>query len=285
METIRRAEKMQRRCLAWRSEGLRIGLVPTMGFFHDGHLALIRQAGKLADRVVVSLFVNPTQFGPGEDLAAYPRDPEKDAVLAAENGADVMFCPDSAEMYAPDHSTWIEVAGVSKHLCGASRPGHFRGVATVVAKLFWICLPHAAVFGEKDWQQLAVIRRMVRDLNIPVEIVGHPIVREADGLAMSSRNAYLSPDEQRLAPYVQTGLVMARELYRKQSLDSAVEIEARLTAYYEKHLPGSRLDYASCVDGSSIEPVDRVDDTTVLAVALFLGRTRLIDNIRFGEDR
>jgi pantoate--beta-alanine ligase len=284
MQRVSESRIFQDMCLDWRAKGLRIALVPTMGFFHQGHLSLMRRATTLADRVVVSLFVNPAQFGPGEDLEAYPRDTESDSRKAAEAGVDLFFMPNSEDIYAPDHSTWVRVDQVSEGLCGASRPGHFQGVATVVCKLFWLCLPHVAVFGQKDWQQLAVIRRMVRDLKIPVRIVGHPTVRESDGLAMSSRNSYLTPEERAQAPWLHAGLAMVRDKYLRGDVADTDQVLEELGVFYRKHIPLGDLEYAHCVDKDSIRPVDTLSENTVLAVALRLGRARLIDNICFDPD-
>ena len=263
----------------WRAEGKRIALVPTMGYFHAGHISLMRRAAALADRVIVSRFVNPTQFGPGEDLAAYPRDPERDAALAAEAGVHALFQPDPASMYYPDHATWVEVPALSGTLCGISRPTHFRGVCTVVLKLFHLARPHVAVFGEKDWQQLAIIRRMVRDLNVDVRIEGHPIVREADGLALSSRNAYLTPEERAQAPGIYQGLLMLRERVRGGERDTATLTQA-MVDHLKSEVPLGTPDYISIVHPDSLETLTRLEDAALVAVAVRLGRARLIDNLR-----
>lgn len=277
MDIIRDPLQLQGMCLDWRSQGRRIGFVPTMGYFHAGHLALMDAAKAQADRLVVSLFVNPAQFGPSEDLAAYPRDFERDSRLAAEHGADVLFVPDPEAMYrGPD--VWVDVPEVATHLCGASRPGHFRGVATVVAKLLVLVQPHVAVFGEKDRQQLAVIRAMVRQLFLPVTIVGHPIVREPDGLAMSSRNVYLTPAERAVAPGIHKGLTQAREWTLAGERDAA-RLAGRLRELYAAQVPGGRVDYAEFVHPETMTPVATVDGPVVLAVAVFLGKARLIDNL------
>ena len=269
---------LQRTCLNWRSEGLVVGLVPTMGYFHAGHLSLMDYARSRADRLVVSLFVNPTQFGPNEDLARYPRDPERDAALAREHGVDLLFTPDPGAMYAPDHATWIEVPSLARGLCAATRPIHFRGVATVVGKLFLLTQPSFAAFGEKDFQQLALIRRMVRDLNFPLEVVGRPIVREDDGLALSSRNVYLTPEERRAAPAIRKGLLATSE-WAGGGLRSVADLTARLRAFYAEQMPMSRLDYAEVVDPDSMEPVTEIRGRALLAVALHMSKARLIDNI------
>jgi len=278
MRTITDPQELQRQCLAWRGQGLTIGLVPTMGYLHEGHMALMSHARPRCDRLVVSLFVNPTQFGPGEDLDKYPRDPEGDSAKAESCGADLLFVPDPGTMYAPDHATWIDVPELGRHLCGASRPGHFRGVCTVVAKLFMLATPHVAVFGRKDWQQLAIIRRMVRDLNIPVEIIGHDIVREADGLAMSSRNAYLTPEERAVAPAIRRGLVTLAQRVRDGERD-AKAARHFLHREYARELPMGEVDYIELVHPDDITPVSAVTGPVLAAVAVRVGRARLIDNI------
>lgn len=261
---------------ACRQSGRSIGLVPTMGFFHDGHLHLMRKARELADRVVVSLFVNPIQFGPGEDLARYPRNPDRDRELAERNGVDVLFAPAAPVMYPEPPATRITVARLTAGLCGRSRPGHFDGVCTVVGKLFNIISPDLAVFGSKDFQQLAVIRRMTTDLNWGIKIVEHPIVRESDGLAMSSRNSYLSGSERASAACLYRAIVRARELA------AAGEGEvARLLAEVEKIITihdNLRIEYAEIVEVTSLEPQLRVGPDSLLALAVRVGATRLIDN-------
>ena len=278
MKIIRDPQQMR----AWSKEqavaGKMIGFVPTMGFFHEGHLALMRRAGELADQVVVSLFVNPTQFGPQEDLAAYPRDFDRDQELAASVGVDVIFAPKPEDIYPAGFNTTVmlgkELIG---HLCGASRPIHFAGVATVVSKLFNIVRPNLAVFGEKDFQQLAVIRRMTEDLNLGVEIIGHPTVREEDGLAMSSRNAYLQEAEREAALSLSRALAMARTM----AADGERNAE-QLTAALQEFIlsfSGTELDYISFVDQFTLQPVVEVNKDTVLALAVQInGRVRLIDN-------
>lgn len=265
-------------CLAWRAQGKIVALVPTMGFFHAGHLALMERARELADKVVVSLFVNPAQFGAGEDLAAYPRDFERDARLARERGVDLLFAPEPEAMYPEGPDVWVEVETIPDHLCGAGRPGHFRGVATVVAKLLVVTLPHFAVFGEKDRQQLAVIRRLAEALFLPTEIVGHEIVREADGLAMSSRNVYLEPDERKQAPAIRRGLEEMAGWAGAGERD-AEQLTARLRGWYARHLPAATVEYVSLVAPDTMQPVAFVDGPVVAAVALRLGRARLIDNL------
>lgn len=270
--------ELQRECAELRRAGRRVGFVPTMGFFHKGHLALMDEAGRRADTVVVSLFVNPTQFGPNEDLAAYPRDFDQDCRLAAKHGVDVMFAPAPEAMYLPGEETRIEVPAIASGLCGASRPVHFRGVATVVAKLFNLVQPDVAVFGQKDWQQLAVIRRMAADLFFPVEIVGHPIVREADGLALSSRNVYLTPEERSQAAGLQAGLRAARERLRAGER-SAAALKEFIRDFYTARVPLGRVDYVEIVHPETLTCLTEIDAAALAAVAVFMGRARLIDNL------
>ena len=263
-----------------------MGLVPTMGALHEGHLSLIRIARQRADRVVVSLFVNPLQFGPKEDLDRYPRDFERDRALCEGEGADALFAPDAAGMYPPGFCTRVDVTGaLTSGLCGVRRPGHFSGVATVVTKLFTICEPDVAVFGQKDAQQAAVIRRFTRDLDLPVEVVVAPIVREPDGLAMSSRNVYLSPEERRQAATLKASLDEAQGLCSAGERDAAALLRA--VAARVGTAPLARLDYAAIVDPETLEPLTRVERPALLALAAFLGSTRLIDNttlVPSGED-
>lgn len=250
-------------------------LVPTMGALHEGHAALIRQARKMAGRhgsVVVSIFVNPIQFGPKEDFASYPRPLRNDLAVCRAADADVVFAPPADEMYLSDRSVIVDETTLSNALCGRSRPGHFRGVCTVVAKLFLIAQPTHAIFGEKDWQQLAILRRMVRDLNFPIEVVGHPTVRESDGLATSSRNAYLTVDERLLAPRIHEALVTAAKLKSPESVITAAKRDI-------SKIPGARIDYVEAVDAETLEPLLRRKRSGRLAAAVFLGRARLIDNI------
>lgn len=276
MDILRAPEAMQQAALALRREGRRIGFVPTMGYLHEGHLSLVRIARARSDVVVVSLFVNPTQFGPNEDLANYPRDVERDEALCRRAGTDILFYPEAKDIYLPDHSVYVVEESLSRGLCGATRPGHFRGVATVVAKLFNIVLPDVAVFGEKDGQQLRVIRRLGRDLNFPIEIVSGPTVREPDGLAMSSRNKYLGPEERRQALCLRRALDRAEDLVREGERDSG-----RLRLAMQKVIedaPLARIDYIELVDEATLEPVTRLDRPAMAALAVFVGKTRLIDN-------
>ena len=253
-----------------------VGLVPTMGALHEGHLSLIKQAGAECACVVVSIFVNPTQFGPAEDFSRYPRDLERDLAQAAQAGADVAFVPAAEEMYLPHHSTWVEVEGLTNGLCGAARPGHFRGVATIVAKLLNACGPDRAYFGQKDAQQLAVIRRMVRDLNMAVDIVACPIVREADGLAMSSRNVYLSARERAQAPALRRALIRAEELVEAGERQAAV-LERAMSEILAEAETGS-VEYVAIVDAVDLQPLGRLTGDCLLALAVRFGTTRLVDN-------
>lgn len=267
---------IRRAIAAARAEGKVIGLVPTMGALHDGHLSLIRRARTECGFVVVWIFVNPTQFGPHEDLDRYPRDLERDRMLATQAGADVIFNPNVGDIYMPDHSTWVEVEHLGDGLCGASRPGHFRGVCTVVAKFFNICAPDRAYFGQKDAQQLAIIRRMVRDLNFPVEVIACPIVREADGLAMSSRNVYLTPEERRQATVLNRSLREVERLVAAGEKDVA-KLEQAMRVVLAS-APLAQVDYASIVDAHDLQPVATIEGECLVAVAVKFGSTRLIDN-------
>ena len=280
METINAPRLMQRWADQAREAGQRIGLVPTMGYLHEGHLSLVREARRRCDRCVVSIFVNPLQFGPREDLDKYPRDLERDVALLGQVGVDVVYVPAVAAMYPEGFQTEVQVTEVTRGLCGALRPGHFRGVTTVVAKLFNTVKPHVAVFGEKDFQQLVTIRRMVADLDFDVEIIGAPIVREADGIAMSSRNAYLSAAERQAARCLSRALAAGRQLVeRGERRVAAVCDTVRRTLAAE---PLARVDYVELVDAATLRPVDEINGPTLLALAVFIGRTRLIDNALVG---
>lgn len=272
---------MQERATAALAAGKTISFVPTMGYLHEGHATLLREGRKRGDFLVLSIFVNPTQFGVGEDFESYPRDLERDSETARKNGVDIIFAPSASEMYPRGYQTYVNVETVSLPLCGASRPGHFRGVTTVVAKLFNIVKPTYALFGEKDYQQLVVIRRMVRDLNMDLEIIGVPTVREKDGLAMSSRNAYLSPEERKSALCLSRSLAAACALYRAGEV--VVErLRAEVLRIIESE-PLARIDYVEFRDGDSLEEVERADERTVLALAVRIGSTRLIDNTMIGR--
>ncbi len=281
-ELIREPKEWQRRCRSAREGGHRLALVPTMGFLHEGHLSLMREARRLAPPArkglaVATIFVNPTQFGPAEDLARYPRDLEGDLARCAAAGIDWVLAPERPEqVYGREHETWIEVERASQGLCGASRPGHFRGVATVVAKLLNLTCPQLAIFGEKDWQQLQVVRAMVRDLDYGVEVVGMPIVREPDGLALSSRNAYLSADERRRALALPRALSEAQARAARGERDSAALVAGAARALEDA---GARVDYVEIVDPTSLRRVPRAEPGSRMLIAAFLGATRLIDNV------
>ncbi|HVU52792.1 MAG TPA: pantoate--beta-alanine ligase [Polyangia bacterium] len=262
---------------AARARGERIAFVPTMGALHAGHVSLLEEGRRRGDQLALSIFVNPAQFAPTEDLARYPRDLPGDLAKAASAGTDVAYCPEPASVYPPGYQTYVEVREAAQGLDGASRPGHFVGVATVVCKLFNVVRPHVALFGEKDFQQLAVVRRMAADLDTGVEIVGMPIVREPDGLAMSSRNAYLSPDERRRALALSRGLVAARRRAEGGERDAAALVA---TARAIVEAAADRVDYVELRDAATLAAVSRLERDAVLLVAAFVGRTRLIDNVR-----
>jgi pantoate--beta-alanine ligase len=265
-----------------RSAGKRLGLVPTMGALHDGHLSLIRAAKAQCDQVAVSLFVNPLQFGLREDLTKYPRDLARDRELLENEDVNFLFAPGVEEMYPAGAVTYVTVEGLSDKLCGRSRPGHFRGVTTVVSKLFNIVEPDLAFFGQKDAAQVAIVQRMVRDLNIPVQIVTCPIKREADGLAMSSRNAYLDPQQRKSAPVLYRSLVEVQKTFDRGEHKTDRLIAAGKRAFTEN--PAMRLDYLEIVDPETLDPVDVVSGRALVAIAAFLGNTRLIDNVVLGSD-
>ncbi len=276
MEVVTTVAEVRARSRAARSRAASVGLVPTMGALHAGHLSLIRRSAAECGFTIVTLFVNPTQFSPEEDLSRYPRDFDGDRALAESAGTHLLFAPEAAEVYPPGYRTFVTVDGLTSRLCGASRPGHFRGVTTVVCKLFNACEPDRAYFGEKDFQQLQVIRRMTRDLNLPIDVVGCPIVREPDGLAMSSRNRYLSSEERRSALALSRALEAARSRF-----DAGERTAERLLTTARAALAGEpevRPDYLELVDAESLAPVERIEVPAVLAVAAFVGRTRLIDN-------
>lgn len=273
---VKTIEEVRAQVKAWRAEGLTVGLVPTMGYLHEGHQSLIARSVAENDRTVVSDFVNPIQFGPTEDLATYPRDIERDAALCESTGANLIFHPEADEMYAPDFCTYVDMDHLTKGLCGKTRPIHFRGVCTVVSKLFHIVQPDRAYFGQKDAQQLAVIRRMVRDLNMPLTIVGCPIIREEDGLAKSSRNTYLSAEERKAALCLSRGLNKGKAAVEAGETD-AEKVKTIITAEIEAE-PLSRIDYVEIVDWNNLEPVSSTEGSILAAVAVYIGKTRLIDN-------
>jgi len=276
MRIIESIAEMQQAAEGWRCEGKRIALVPTMGYFHEGHLALMRSVRPSCDILVVSIFVNPAQFGPGEDFERYPRDPDRDLRMATAVGVDVAFMPQVAKIYPEGYQTYVNVTDVTAPLCGRSRPTFFRGVATVVTKLFHMVKPHVAVFGEKDFQQLLTIRRMVQDLNMEIEISGHPTVREADGLAMSSRNAYLTPVQRQKAVRLNRSLQHAQALVQGgEQAGEAILKEVREVLAEDGEV---RIDYAELCHPTTLQPTTRVAGPTLLALAVHGGVARLIDN-------
>ena len=277
MKIVKTVEEVRQEVKAWRKEGLTVGLVPTMGFLHEGHKSLIDRAVAENDRVVVSDFVNPTQFGAGEDLESYPRDLSRDAELCREAGASLLFNPEPEEMYAQDSCTMVDMSGdLTTELCGRTRPIHFRGVCTVVSKLFNIVAPDRAYFGQKDAQQLAVIRRMVRDLNFDIEIVGCPIIREEDGLAKSSRNTYLNSEERKAALVLSRAVAKGRAMAEAGEKD-ADKIVAEMTDCINQE-PLARIDYVKAVNAETIVPVSVMEPPVLMAMAVYVGKTRLIDN-------
>lgn len=281
MQLIETVAAMKEQVAAWKAEGLAIGLVPTMGSLHAGHESLMDAARAACDKVVVSVFVNPLQFGPDEDYDAYPRDIERDGAICAAHGADAVFHPSPEEMYLPAHNTYVVMETLTDALCGASRPGHFRGVCTVVTKLFNIVQPDRAFFGQKDAQQLAIIKRMVADLNMNVAVVGCPIVREDDGLAKSSRNAYLSAEEREAALVLSRAIRAGQDAVEAGERDAAA-LRALMTGVVEAE-PLARIDYIEVVDGLTMQPVTAIGGTALVAMAVYIGNTRLIDNFLYEE--
>lgn len=266
----------------WKKNGLKVGLVPTMGFLHEGHLSLIKKAVAENDKVIVSVFVNPTQFGPNEDFEAYPRDLNKDAALCEEAGADLIFHPEPEEMYPDGFCSSVNMTGLTDALCGKSRPIHFQGVCTVVSKLFNIAAPDNAYFGEKDAQQLAIIKRMVKDLNFDIKITGCPIIREEDGLAKSSRNTYLNPEERQAALVLSKAVKCGRSLVEGGEKDSAVILK-EMKSIIENE-PLARIDYVEIVDMNTMKNIDKVKCDVLCAMAVYIGKTRLIDNFIYYAD-
>lgn len=275
MKIVETIKEVREQVKEWKRQGLSVGLVPTMGYLHEGHQSLMEAAKKGNDKVVVSIFVNPMQFGPTEDLAQYPRDLEHDAALCERAGVDLIFHPQPEEMYEEDFCSFVDMTGLTEGLCGKTRPIHFRGVCTVVNKLFNIVTPDRAYFGQKDGQQLAVIKRMVRDLNMDIEIVGCPIVREEDGLAKSSRNTYLSEEERKAALILSKTIKLGQELAKTQK-DAAKVIQAMKENIETE--PLAVIDYVEAVDAISMAPTDTLDGECMLAMAVYIGKTRLIDN-------
>lgn len=276
MKIVKTIDEVRQIVGQWKKEGLTVGLVPTMGFLHEGHKSLIDKAVSQNDKVVVSDFVNPTQFGEGEDLDAYPRDIERDAALCEEAGASLIFNPEPSEMYFDDCATYVNIKSLSDELCGKSRPIHFKGVCTVVSKLFNIVKPDKAYFGQKDAQQLAIIKRMVRDLNFDVEIVGCPIVRESDGLAKSSRNTYLSEKERKAALILSKAVFLGQELAENGETDAEKIVNKMIELISSE--PMAKIDYVQAVDAISVKPVKTIEGSVLVAMAVYIGKTRLIDN-------
>lgn len=276
IKVVHTIEEVREEVKKYRSEGLSVGFVPTMGYLHEGHQSLIKRAVEENDRVVVSIFVNPMQFGPTEDLETYPRDLEADTRLCEATGANLIFNPEPEEMYAKGFCSFVDMNGLTKELCGKSRPIHFRGVCTVVSKLFNIVTPDRAYFGQKDAQQLAVIKRMVADLNIPVAIIGCQIIREEDGLAKSSRNTYLSEEERKAALILSKTIFMGKKMVE----DGEKDVE-KITAAMKKNIesePLAKIDYVEIVDFDTIEKIDTINGSALCAMAVYIGKTRLIDN-------
>jgi pantoate--beta-alanine ligase len=277
MQVIQTIKEMKEFSSRARGAGRTVAFVPTMGFFHEGHLSLMREGRRRGDLLIVSLFVNPTQFAPHEDLKDYPRDFERDRKMAEEVGTDILFAPEVDGMYPPDHQTHVRVEKVTRNLCGRSRPTHFQGVATVVLMLFEIVAPHVTIFGEKDYQQLVMIRQMVRDLHMSVEVVGMPTVRETDGLAMSSRNSYLLPEERKAALSLYRSLQRAKGLLQKGEQRTR-RILGEMNSILQSE-PLVRIDYVQICDATTLQEVDRIEGDVVVALAAYLGKTRLIDNL------
>lgn len=276
MNVVKTVDEVKNQVAQWKQQGLRVGLVPTMGYLHEGHQSLMKCAKKENDKVVVSIFVNPMQFGPSEDLADYPRDLEHDMEKCEEVGVDLIFHPEPSEMYEDDFCSFVDMSGLTEGLCGKTRPVHFRGVCTVVNKLFHIVTPDNAYFGQKDGQQLAVIRRMVRDLNMNVNVVGCPIIREEDGLAKSSRNTYLSKEERKAALVLSKAIQLGSELSKTEK--NAKKVVSQMKELIQKE-PLAKIDYVEAVDAFSMEPVETLDGECMLAMAVYIGNTRLIDNV------
>ena len=278
MQIIADPRSFQKLCLEFKSKGLTLALVPTMGALHEGHKSLMDAGRKLADKLLVSIFVNPAQFGPSEDFTRYPRPFEEDCALDRACGVDVLFAPESSAMYEPGHATWVEVPALAENLCGKSRPGHFRGVCTVVLKLFNLAQPDIALFGEKDRQQLCILKKMAEDLNLPLTVRGCPTVREADGLALSSRNKYLSAEERRQAAQIIKGLRLAEELCLKGEKSSAA-LSAAVRDYWRVNMPDGILDYLEFVHPDNLAPLNDLKETAIAAAAVKFSAARLIDNI------
>ena len=280
MKIVGTVKEVREQVKEWKKQGLSVGFVPTMGYLHEGHKSLMDAARKGNDKVVVSIFVNPMQFGPTEDLATYPRDLDHDAALCESAGVDLIFHPEAEEMYEKDFCSFVDMTGLTEGLCGKTRPIHFRGVCTVVNKLFNIVTPDHAYLGQKDGQQLAVIKRMVRDLNMDIEIVGCPIIREEDGLAKSSRNTYLSSEERKAALILSKTVALGKELAKTEK-DANKVVEAMKKNIETE--PLAKIDYVEAVDALSMAPVEKLEGTCMLAMAVYIGKTRLIDNTLINE--
>ena len=280
MKILKTVHDVRKLVNQWKKEGKTIGLVPTMGYLHEGHLSLIEKCKKENDKVIVSIFVNPTQFGENEDLTSYPKDIKRDSSLCENLGVDLIFNPDASEMYQ-DPCTFVNIESLSNHLCGKSRPIHFRGVCTVVSKLFIIINPDNAYFGQKDAQQLAIIKKMVKDLNFDINIVGCPIVREEDGLAKSSRNVYLNPKERKAALCLSKAINVGKNLANTETNADKIKSEMRKIIEAE---PLAKIDYIEIVDNDTMQPVSKMKENTLAAMAVFIGKTRLIDNFIKGGD-
>ncbi len=269
-------KEVREKVKAWKKEGLSVGFVPTMGYLHEGHQSLIKRAVEENDRVVVSIFVNPMQFGPTEDLDSYPRDLEKDSALCEATGANLIFHPEPEEMYTDGFCSFVDMTGLTEELCGLSRPVHFRGVCTVVSKLFHIVSPDRAYFGQKDAQQLAIIKRMVIDLNMDIEIIGCPIIREEDGLAKSSRNTYLSAEERKAALILSSTIRLGEEMVKKGETDAATVLDSMKKQIETE--PMAKIDYVKIVDALTMQQIETIDRPILCAMAVYIGKTRLIDN-------
>lgn len=274
MKVLKKVDEVKKLSNQWRKEGKTVGLVPTMGYLHEGHMSLIERCRKENDKVIVSIFVNPAQFGENEDLDAYPKDFQKDKTLCEKAGADLIFNPDTDEMYS-NQRTYVNIDGLSDYLCGKSRPIHFRGVCTVVSKLFMITNPDNAYFGQKDAQQLAIIKKMVKDLNFDVNIVGCPIVREEDGLAKSSRNVYLNPEERKAALCLSKAIASGKLLANSET--DADKVKNEMIKIIEAE-PLAKIDYVEIVDNETMQPVSEIKDNTLAAMAVYIGKSRLLDN-------
>ena len=274
MKVLKKVDEVKKLSNQWRKEGKTVGLVPTMGYLHEGHMSLIERCRKENDKVIVSIFVNPAQFGENEDLDAYPKDFQKDKTLCEKAGADLIFNPDTDEMYS-NQRTYVNIDGLSDYLCGKSRPIHFRGVCTVVSKLFMITNPDNAYFGQKDAQQLAIIKKMVKDLNFDVNIVGCPIVREEDGLAKSSRNVYLNPEERKAALCLSKAIAAGKLLANSET--DADKVKNEMIKILETE-PLAKIDYVEIVDNETMQPVSEIKDNTLAAMAVYIGKARLLDN-------